>query len=255
MAQIFGLHPFWLFVLFAVFGVVAQLVGLAGLAFFSRNAPVPTRAIPVPNFAATITTAWALSLGFAAADIWNANSQARLAAAEERSAIARIAGIAGPTMLDQPEMIVSLRAYKDAVRDREWGQDRNAQPDRQADLAVEAIRTQIVILALDGTPDSLIAKMTDDFDQLQDARSARLALGQGPRTDYKWYLVLFLTFLSQIALASVHADRPRGGHRAIAIFSIAAAFSLWILALHANPYVGAARIDFDEVRSLPLPDA
>jgi hypothetical protein len=254
MAQIFGLHPFWLFVVFAVLGVVSQLVGLAALALFSRNAPVPARAIPVPNFAATITTAWALSLGFAAADIWNANSQARLAAGEERSAIARIAGIAGPQMLDRPEMIVSLRAYKDAVREREWGQDRNARPDGEADRAVEAIRTQIVLLALDGMPDSLIAKMTDDFDQLQDARSARLALGQGPRTDYKWYLVIFLTFLSQIALSSVHADRPRGGRRAIAIFTVAAAFSLWILALHANPYVGAARIDFDEVRSLPLPD-
>jgi hypothetical protein len=179
MAQIFGLHPFWLFVVFAVLGVVSQLVGLAALALFSRNAPVPARAIPVPNFAATITTAWALSLGFAAADIWNANSQARLAAGEERSAIARIAGIAGPQMLDRPEMIVSLRAYKDAVREREWGQDRNARPDGEADRAVEAIRTQIVLLALDGMPDSLIAKMTDDFDQLQDARSARLALGQG----------------------------------------------------------------------------
>lgn len=252
MAQIFGLHPAWMLVVFLLFGLVTYGVALGALALFSRDGSAPA-AIPVPNFAATITTAWALALGFAAADIWTANSQARLAAAEERSAIARIAGIAGPDMLDQPGLIVSLGQYKEAVRDREWGRDRNARPDSQADLAVEAMRAQIVLLALDGTPDSLIAKMTDDFDQLQDARSARLALGQGPRTDYKWYLVVFLTFLSQVALASVHADRPGGGRRAMAIFAVAAAFSLWILALHANPYVGAARIDFDELRSLPLP--
>ena len=255
MAQIFALEPGWLLGVFLLFGLLTQAVALIALAFFSRNGPIPASWLPVPNFAATITTAWALALGFAAADIWTANSQARHAAAEERSAIARIAGIAGPAMLGQPELMISLSAYTDAVREREWGRDRNARPDRDADLAIEAIRTQIVRMALQGTPDALVAKMSDDFDQLQDARSARLALGLGPRTDYKWYLVFFLTFLSQIALAAVHADRPRGGRRAVTIFSVAAAVSLFILALHANPYVGAARIDFEEVRSLPLTDA
>jgi len=254
MAQIFALNPVLLFVVFATFGLVTYLLSLGALAWFGRGSPVPS-AMPVPNFAATITTAWALALGFAAADIWSANSQARHAAAEERSAIARIVGISGSDMLGRPDMVAALMAYKEAVAVHEWGQLRNARPHESVDAAVEIIRGQIVTIALEGTPDSLVAKITDDFDQLQDARSARLALGQGPRADYKWYLVLFLTVLSQVALAAVHADRRQGGRRALLIFSIAAAVSLWILALHANPYVGVARIDFEELRALPPPGA
>lgn len=254
MSQIFALNPLLMFVIFAAFGLATCLLSMGALAWFGRGAPVAS-AMPVPNFAATITTAWALALGFAAADIWSANAQARHAAAEERSAIARIVGISGSDMLGRPDMVSGLRAYKDAVADLEWGQLRNSQPHGSVDAAVEVIRGEIVAIALDGTPDALVAKITDDFDQLQDARSARLALGQGPRADYKWYLVLFLTVLSQVALAAVHADRQKGGRRALTIFSIAAAVSLWILALHANPYVGVARIDFEELRVLPLPGA
>lgn len=255
MAQIFALNPVLMFVVFAAFGLITYLLSLGALAWFGRGAPVPATTMPVPNFAATITTAWALALGFAAADIWSANSLARQAAAEERSAIARIVGIAGSDMLDRPGMVIGLRAYKDAVAGQEWGQLRNARPHQSVDAAIESIRGELFAIALEGTPDALVAKITDDFDQLQDARSARLALGQGPRADYKWYLVLFLTVLSQVALAAVHADRNKGGRRALAIFSIAAAVSLWILALHANPYVGVARIDFDEIRALPLSGA
>ncbi len=253
MAQIFAMHPVLMFVVFAAFGLITYLLSLGALAWFGRGAPVPTTTMPVPNFAATITTAWALALGFAAADIWTANSQARLAAAEERSAIVRMIGISGTDMLSRPEMVLSLRAYKEAVADVEWGELRNARPHESVDVAIEAIRSDIVAIALEDTPSLLIGKIIGDFDQLQDARSARLALGQGPRDDYKWYLVLFLTVLSQVALAAVHGDRNKGGRRALAIFSIAAAVSLWILALHANPYVGVARIDFDELRALPLP--
>jgi hypothetical protein len=252
MNVIFGLHPALMLAVFVLFGVISYLVALGCLALFGRGKPVPAAWMPVPNFAATITTAWALALGFAAADIWSVNSQARQAAAEERSAITRIAGIAVPGMLDRPALVASILAYKDAVQDEEWNGHANRAPAPEADAAIEEIRAEIVRLAFDGTPDALVAKIAEDFDQLQDARSSRLAIGQGPGGDYKWYLVLFLTVLSQVALASVHADRWIGGRRSLVIFTTAAVVSLWILALHANPYVGVASISFAEIRGLPV---
>lgn len=97
----------------------------------------------------------------------------------------------------------------------------------------------------------LIGKMARDFDELQDARNERLALGRGSYSVFKWYLVIFLTFLSQIAIASVHADRPRAGRRALAIYTTAATISLWLLALHANPYVGLSSLDSSAIH-VPL---
>jgi hypothetical protein len=61
--------------------------------------------------------------------------------------------------------------------------------------------------------------------------------------------VIFLTVLSQIAIASVHADRPRAGRRALAIFTVAATVSLWILALHANPYLGVHSLDYSMLQA------
>src|SRR5690606_25100934 len=89
----------------------------------------------------------------------------------------------------------------------------------------------------------LVTKMARDFDELQDARDQRLAIGGSSVSEYKWYLVFSLTFLTMIAIAAAHADRPAAARNALGIFAVAAVLSLWILAIHASPYAGAARID------------
>jgi hypothetical protein len=66
MTQLFALHPALMLPLFAGFGLVSYAVYLGFLAYFGRGQPGNSAAVPVPNFAATITTAWALSMGFSA---------------------------------------------------------------------------------------------------------------------------------------------------------------------------------------------
>jgi hypothetical protein len=248
MEYVFAADPALMFVIFVAFGLVTFAVSVGFLRFLGRNGMPNQAAMPVPNFAASITTAWALALGFAAADIWTVNARAQASASEERSAIARVAGVAATQALNRPDLIASLVAYKSTVETEEWGRFLNTEPAPAVDAAIEAIRVILVDMSISGLPGPLISKITDDFDQLQDARSARLAIGGTPFSQYKWYLVLILTVLSQVALASVHADRPRGGRTALAIFTVAASICLWILALHANPYVGVARIEFEDIR-------
>lgn len=248
MDFVFAASPASMFAMFAAFGIATYAVSLGFLTFLRRDGPPGSQSLPVPNFAASITTAWALALGFAAADIWSVNAKAQAAASEERSAISRIVGVGAMQALDRPDLVAALRAYKDAVETWEWRRERNAEPSVEVDRALEGIRVILVQMALGGVPEALIAKIAEDFDQLQDARGVRLAIGGGPISQYKWYLVLFLTVLSQFALASVHADRPLGGRRALIIFTVAATVSLWILALHANPYVGVAKIEFEDIR-------
>lgn len=248
MEYVFAADPGLMFAMFVVFGFVTFAISAGFLALLGREGVPDARSIPVPNFAASITTAWALALGFAAADIWTVNARAQASASEERSAIARLAGVAATQALNRPDLIASLVVYKRTVETEEWGRSLNADPAQAVDAAVESIRVILVDMATGDLPGPLVSKITDDFDQLQDARSARLAIGGTSFSHYKWYLVLILTLLSQIALASVHADRPRGGRTALAIFTAAASICLWILALHANPYVGVARIEFEDIR-------
>lgn len=230
--------------IFVAFGVGSFAVSVAFLWLSHLRLGAKSTPIPVAPFFNAVTTVWALSFGFTAAEIWSANSDAGQAASAERSALTRLAGMADRDALDLPVVVDGLRAYKIAIETIEWGRNFNREAAAEAEMAVQHIRLGIVNAAKEGALPVLVGKMVQDFDELQDARNERLAIGRGSHSAYKWYLVIFLTVLSQIAIASVHTDRPRAGRRALAIFTVAATVSLWILALHANPYVGLHSLDY-----------
>lgn len=251
MASIFSFSAFFLLLTFAVFGVIAVAIALVALEYFRRLAERNAASIPVTTFVSAIATAWALSLGFAAADVWTIRAQAEQAASEERSAIGRLAGMASPEALDSESIMRSLATYRTGFLEKEWKELGNRDPVPEVDQALQQIRLEIIALARSQVPATLVGKMTRDFDELQDARNKRIAIGETSVSEYKWYLVLFLTILSMIALAAVHADRAPAGRNALGVFAVAAVVSLWILALHANPYTGPAPIKFDPI-GLPI---
>ncbi|MBB6468719.1 hypothetical protein [Aminobacter carboxidus] len=245
--DIFAWSPLVMTLPFIVVGAVAFFLGTAFLAVFARQAAGNPLTMPVAAFVGTITTAWALSLGFTAADVWSVNSRASQVASEERSSMMRLAGMAKPEALASTELLAGLKAYKDAVVSAEW-QNGNRAPELVVEQALQSIRLVLIGLAKAGHPDPVIAQMVQDFDELQDARNSRLAIGTSSVNQLKWYLVLFLTMLSAIVVGAVHADRPHAGRKAILIFAVTAGVSLWILALHANPYVGVAQVTLGDVR-------
>lgn len=245
--EIFSWSPILLTLPFIVVGIVSFVLGAVFLALFARQAQGDPLSMPVAAFVGTITTAWALSLGFTAADVWSVNARASQVASEERSSMIRLAGMAKPEALASAELMGGLQAYKDAVISLEW-QDANLSPAPAVERALQDIRLALIGLSKSGLPDPIIAQMVQDFDELQDARNSRLAVGAGSVNQLKWYLVLFLTMLSAVVIGAVHADRPHAGRKAILIFAVTASVSLWILALHANPYVGVARVTLGDAR-------
>jgi hypothetical protein len=124
----------------------------------------------------------------------------------------------------------------------EWSVGLNRFPSDQVEAALQHLRVSILILAQDDVPASIMGQIVRTFDELQDARNTRLALGSSSIDSYKWYLVLTLTILTLLATSAIHADRPSAGNKALAIYSLTAAMSLWILAIHASPYTGAAHL-------------
>jgi hypothetical protein len=247
LTDLFSLPILSMLGIFLTFGIGSFIIAVSFLWLSHERLGAKSIAIPVAPFFSAVTTVWALSFGFAAAEIWSANTDAGQAASAERSALMRLAGMADRDALDLPVVVDGLRAYRIAVETIEWGGNFNREAAAEAEMAVQHIRLGIVKSAKEGALPVLVSKMVQDFDELQDARNERLAIGRGSHSAYKWYLVIFLTVLSQIAIASVHTDRPRAGRSALAIFTIAATVSLWILALHANPYVGAHSLDYSSI--------
>lgn len=242
MTHIFELSLYMSFAFFTVLGVLFYAFGNFALIILSRHTSNDILSVPIGAFMGTIATAWALSLGFVAADIWAVNSKADQATSEERSAITRLVGTAQPEILDQPELLKSLQDYQAAVVEQEWGENINIDPSSLVEKSLQDIRREIVNLSRSDTPIPILMQMINDFDNLQDARNMRLAVGSTSIDSYKWYLVLILTLLTLITIAATHADRERAAKKALIIYSITAAFCLCILAIHASPYQGIDRL-------------
>lgn len=243
MNTIFALDPLPLLAAFIAFAAASFLLSLAALRWFHEQWRTDATVLPVAPFFTAVTTIWALSVGFAAADLWNTRAHAEQAAAAERSSISRLYGMSAAGALDVPPLREALSAYVSAVAQTEWA-IANTDAGERVEAALQQIRIATIEMARAGAPSALMFRIAQDFDELQDARNARLAIGVSTISEYKWYLVLVLTFVSMIAITAVHADRPRAARRALLIFAVAATASLWILALYANPYWGSAKVDF-----------
>lgn len=243
MSNIFGLSFLASLLSFSCLGLFILLVGKVSLRYFAKRMEGDEKAVPIGAFAGTIATAWALSLGFAAADIWTMNAKADQATSDERSSISRIQGLSNPDILDSGALAELMAAYTKAVVDDEWGAGQNTEPSHNVEIVLHSLRREIVQLASSGIPSPIIAKMVNDFDELQDARNARLAVGATSVDMYKWYLMLFLTILTTVTIAATHGDRKKAGRIAIRIYVVTATFSLWIIAIHASPYQGVDRIE------------
>ncbi|MEN5276362.1 hypothetical protein ABE527_05370 [Brucella sp. TWI432] len=242
MSLIFELSVYASFIIFLLLGVCFYAMGHIALHLLSQHANHDVLSVPIGAFISTIATAWALSLGFVAADIWTANSKADQATSEERSSISRLVGAASPDILNVPALRSALVDYRDAVVKDEWLKHSNIEPAVAVEIALQNIRREIVDLARTDIPTPIISQLVHDFDELQDARNTRLSVGSTSVDMYKWYMLLFLTILTAITIAATHADRVVAGIKSLIIYSTTAAFCLWILAIHANPYQGIERI-------------
>lgn len=227
--------------------VVALYAAFVLLRLFYTRYNGENAAVPVASFFGAITTIWALVFGFVAADVWSANSSAAVAAVEERAALIRLHGMAEPGALDMQDLESALHRYVVAVEQTEWdvGGNRNASPEAEA--ALQAIRLSLLAADGGGVSSVLLGKMITDFDELQDARTKRLAIGKGDMQPLKWALVIMLGLMSLVSIAFVHRDKPRAGRTALKIFVVAAAAAVWLVLLHSSPYLGPVRISSAEI--------
>lgn len=241
-----------------LFGIFSQppVVQLAGFSFFSAlawsgadlflrrlNARLGARdgALPVaPSFVA-VTTIFALSLGFLAADIWEQKRRAVNAAYNERLAMDRFVAIVGPTRVDSVPALAAVERYRAAVIKREWGANRNRSPDGETDDALNRVWKEVAALARTEAPPAVVAQLFKVVDDLAAARSTRLSIGVADRSN-AWFMVVVLCLSSYFAIVSVHLDRPAAGRLAITIFAVATTLAFWFLAMHDSPYSGGIEL-------------
>lgn len=253
MHYFFSLHPALLFVFFLVFGVFLYAVGAVCLRRFMRKAQDDEAHLPLPVMLSAMATTWSLAFGFTASDIWSLNNHASQVASAERSSLSRLLGITHADALNDEHLNHQLKTYRNLVVGVEWGRDLNRVPNSEVEQILQALRVGLLENSLLGaTPNEIMAQMVNDFDELQDARNERLAIGSSHINYYKWYFLLALSVLVQIAMSAIHADRLQGGRKAALMYAVMVSASLYILVLHSNPYAGAAKIQAETLYAMPF---
>lgn len=231
--------PFWL-------GVPATLlVWLTTAAalwwFFQRSRLAPfwrdNLGVVAPYFS-SVAVLFSLSVGFMGADIWQRAEQAQQSVLQEASnlkLLSNFAEILEPTPQPLAERICT---YAKAVVQQEWPTmllDGEASPTAETALnnLMLALTTPEFTARVDAT---LRREMLNAFNQVRKYRVNRIQLSSGHSHIGKWVLVIFLGFMTQIAIGLVQLDKPRAQAITLAVFSITAAVTLTLLASMDQPF-------------------
>lgn len=228
-------------VLLVAHGLAVFAVSLAFLALLRRRYANDPLALPVaPSFVAVSTT-FALFLAFHGAAIWSHQHEAERSFVLAKTAAERFRDLVGPGQLDRPELRAALQRYVQAIVRDEWSRH-NREPSAAADAALREIQGALV--RLDGTvPAASQAQLFRLLEDIVRARAERLWIGAHFVDPDSWLVVLALGFLTHLALASVHIDKPGAARITLGLFAVASTVAYWLLAVVNNPYGSRAVID------------
>lgn len=231
--------PFWL-------GVPATLIFWLTTAaalwwFFQRSRLAPfwrgNLGVVAPYFS-SVAVLFSLSVGFMGADIWQRAERAQQSVLQEASnlkLLSHLAEILEPTAQPLAERICT---YAKAVVQQEWPTmllDGAASPTAETalDHLMLALATPEFTARVDAT---LRREMLNAFNQIRQYRVDRIQLSSGHSHIGKWVLVIFLGFMTQIAIGLVQLDKSRAQAITLAVFSITTAVTLTLLASMDQPF-------------------
>jgi hypothetical protein len=245
--------PFWIFDApalaqlagFAVFSLIAAGLALLVLAALHGRFGRRPDMLPVAPFFVSVTTVFALFLGFLAADIWAQKRSALNAVYHERSALDGIAALAAPAVLDAARVAEAAETYRRKVIEIEWGARDNRTAAPEVEAALQGLASALVDLAQTDAPAPAVGRLFSLLDAIVQARTQRLAIGVNANRvgNTSWFPVVLLAVFSYAAIAAVHLDRPGAGRLSICVFGLATTFALWFLAMHDSPYTGGVRLE------------
>lgn len=230
-------QPTWLLVV-----LLAGFFGLTGLAIHGlalSRAVMPLGGVVAPFFGA-ISILFGLLTGFLASDAWERNRLANRAVLAERDALLALYDLSIATISDMSSIRAAVRAYTQTVIAEEWPRMRDGEASPKAAAALADLAKEVATPKL--SAESGLVSHTALLDltlRVRTARSDRLNLSAQYSDHAKWWTVLALAVLTQIALALVHLDKPRARAAAIGVFSLAAVVSLSLVAGRERPFDGA----------------
>ena len=204
----------------------------------------------VAAFFASVSIIFALFSAFLGADIWhrvqesNHSLETEAAGVQSIVQIAKSLGSAGkPIMLD-------VQRYVQTTLDQELSKGGQARSPI-ADVALEATVHEILDLSqVDGRYDVAQGAMLVAYESIWKARATRHHIADTRSDPYKWTAVIFLGFLTQVALTLCHIDKPKPLTAALFTFTLAFVTVLVALAIHERPLADPTLVSVEHLERI-----
>jgi hypothetical protein len=201
----------------------------------------------VPPFVGVPATLFGLLMTFLSQDVWEANRRAYQAVALEREQLATLSALSGNNGIDVDNLMGAVREYVEAVVGLEWKAMEDGRESPEAEAALNRLTGAVNGAKLDA---AFQRPLIDAVISLRSARDQRLAIAGAYPGDRKWAAVLIIAFVTQIALAATHLDRPKPQLLAQAIFAVAAIVPISLVASVDEPYSPPNAIASDQLAQL-----
>ncbi|MGJ0453057.1 MAG: hypothetical protein ACR65T_07510 [Methylocystis sp.] len=234
--------------LMLTFAMAAVALFLCWLSFASRFAAyVQNWKGVVPPFVAVPATLFGLLMTFLSQDVWDANRSAYRAIAMEREQLATLAALSGNHGLNADDIPRAVRDYVETAVGLEWKTMEDGKESPETEAALNRLTRAVASARIEP---AFQRALVDTVMRLRSAREQRLAIAGAFPDDRKWAAVIIIAFITQIALAIVHLDRPRPQLLAQAIFALAAIVPISLVASVDDPYSPPSAVSSEPLAQL-----
>ena len=233
-------------VVFAAVGVVATLIYWVVLALAARGHTAAFKAVS-PVMLTPLAVVFGLIVGFMCAQVWTDADRANGAVVREAGALRGVLLLATDFPAEEASIRTLVRRHIQNAVEVEWpamARQDGALPTITA-ADTEALQ---VILALNPrgvTQETAQREMIDSLRNALDARRERIIISKAKINWVKWTVVLLLGSLILVTVAMVHSDNRLTAAIAMAIFAVAGAACVVLIASHNRPFTGEISVGPD----------
>jgi hypothetical protein len=227
-------------VVFAVTLLISGAIYVAVLALATGERGRAFKAMS-PVMLTPLAVVFGLIVAFLASGVWTDGERANTAVIREANALRSVVVLAAYYPQEQETRIRAFvrRHIQNAVNE-EWP----AMAKRRANLPLISARyTEGLQLALSIVPQNeaqMIAQreMVSSLQSAFDARRQRIIISESTINWVKWSVVGLLAVLLLVTIAIIHSDNRATAAISMAIFSVAVAASIVLIASHNRPFTG-----------------
>jgi len=194
-----------------------------------------------------------LLVGFIAAQVWSDFEKAKVAVANEASALRTVNLLAEYLPAEQPARIRSLvNQHIDNAIHQEWP----AMAEQRATLSalptslIEAMQTVLAVTPADEGQRTAQREVISALESAMEARRQRIVISQSTLTTVKWAGLLLQALCALIAIALVHSDNRTTSRIALALFATGIALSVLLIAAYSHPFTGEISVGPELLRQV-----